>query len=50
MKKVKIVYDKTVPGFNPGDAAHYEKEEAAKIVKKGFAHFAEPKPKGKVKR
>lgn len=40
MKKVKVIYDKVVEGFNPGDAAHYEASEAAKIVKSGDAHYA----------
>lgn len=42
--KVKIIYDRVVEGFNPGDAAHYEKKEAAEIVKSGVAHYEE-KPK-----
>ena len=46
MEKVKVIYDKVVEGFNPGDAAHYEASEAAKIVKSGDAHYAvEPKVK-----
>ena len=45
---VKVIFDKSVDGFNPGDTAMLSTVKAGEVVKSGDAHYETPPiPKGK---
>lgn len=40
--RVRVVFDKVIPGWNPQDSGAFEPAEAKKYVDDGVAHYESP--------